>query len=266
MQELEPKSGLGERGEDLTERMIPSVLDEPVRRGLPVGIRALHLETERLGVRPVRVGQAQLPGLDAFVLEDLGNGMDLGQIEETARADEMRRDAAPGHDVREPAENATRGVDDVEPLVEHVRKPVDVGHDEPGGNADIGCERPRRRDRLLAEVDAGDRGPETRPRERIEPEVALQVKERLPIDATDLLELVFGDPDGSFPVAKRLDVVELGIDVDLRPRVPELAVLAEGLVDHSRSLVNARSPGGPGFSRSVRLEQVEYRSHRLERG
>ena len=61
---------------------------------------------------------------------------------------------------------------------------------------------------LVAEVDPGDRRAEARPRQRVQPEVALEVEERPALDAPDLLALVVGDPDRPLAVAERLDVVE----------------------------------------------------------
>ena len=81
-------------------------------------------------------------------------------------------------------------------------------------------------DGLAAEVDAGDRRAEARPRERVQPEVALQVEEGLTLDAADLLAFVIHQADRLAAVPEGIDVVELRPDVDLGPRVPNVAIAA----------------------------------------
>ena len=56
---------------------------------------------------------------------------------------------------------------------------VEVGADELGaaGQADLVGQAPRQRDRLVAEVEAHDARTQARPAQRVEPEVALQVKQ-----------------------------------------------------------------------------------------
>src|SRR5437867_11461660 len=49
VEEIQPEAGVDEGGDDLAERVVPAVLDEALRRRVPVGIRALHLEPQRLG-------------------------------------------------------------------------------------------------------------------------------------------------------------------------------------------------------------------------
>jgi hypothetical protein len=77
--------------------------------------------------------------------------------------------------------------------------------------------------------------------------MALQMEERPALDRAHLLALVIGEADRSRTIAKRRHVVKRRIDVDLGPRIPELAVLAEGLIHGPRSLRRGqvwRSPDG----------------------
>ena len=48
VQELDPQARLDQGGEDLTQRVVPAVLDQALGRGARVGVRAVDLEGERL--------------------------------------------------------------------------------------------------------------------------------------------------------------------------------------------------------------------------
>jgi hypothetical protein len=56
------------------------------------------------------------------------------------------------------------------------------------------------------------------------------MEQRPALDRAHLLAFVVGEADWSDTIAKRRHVVKRRIDVDLGPRIPELAVLAERLI------------------------------------
>src|SRR5215218_6246879 len=87
------------------------------------------------------------PGATPLVLEDVGDRVDVEDVEPPARSNIPRDDFGPATHVRQPAENAVRRVHDVERLVEHVRQPVDVRLDEPGVKPKIRGERSSESDR-----------------------------------------------------------------------------------------------------------------------
>src|SRR6185369_967641 len=113
--------------------------------------------------------------------ERIRDGVDLGDVETAARPDEVGDDLGPAPDVGDTAEHAARGVDEVE-----VVREADLGG---GPRREIDCG--------LAEVGAGDARPEARPRQRVNPEVALEVEQLQPADVADLLELVLAEPDSA---------------------------------------------------------------------
>ena len=71
---LDPQPGVDQRGDDLAEAVVPAVLGLVADVGVRVGVRALDREGQRLVVLPVRVGEAELAGRDALVLEDVQTG------------------------------------------------------------------------------------------------------------------------------------------------------------------------------------------------
>ena len=145
-----------------------------------VRVRARDREDQRRLVLPVRVGQPQLAGRHALVLEDVHDRMRLGDEEDPARRDEMRHDPGPRPDVGQPAEDAARRVDDVEVALERRRQVVQVRFDEAClREAELDRQRARQLDRRRRDVGAGHPRAQTCPRQRVDPEMALQVEERL---------------------------------------------------------------------------------------
>ena len=225
---LDPQPGVDQRGHDLAEAVVPAVLGLLADIGRRVGVRALHREGQRLVVLPVRVAEAELAGGHALVLEHLRDRVDLRDEEPPARGEEMGDDPRPAADVGQPAEHATRGVDDVERPVEDVGQVVQVGaHEARVREAELVGERPRQLDGGRREVRAGDARPEPRPRQRVDPEMALQVEQRPTRDIADELDLVRPEPDAAGPEA--LEVVEVTRRVDRGPGVPQRLVRGERL-------------------------------------
>jgi hypothetical protein len=238
VEELDLQAGVDERGDDLAQRVVPAVLHQAGGGRRPIGVGADDVEPQWSFVGPVGVGEAQFARADPVVCPDLGDRVDLGDVEPAAGPDEVCGDARPAPDVRQPAEHALRGEDDIELALERRRQVVQVGLHERGRDADVGGERPGSLDGLGGEVGPGHRCAEPRQRERVEPEMALQVEERLSAHVADLLAFAVGDPDRARAVTEGGHVVERRIDVDPRPRVPQAAVLEECFV-HGRAVYAA---------------------------
>ena len=102
-------------------------------------------------------------------------------------------------------------------------------------------------------IEAGEKStpvtvrPEARPRQRVEPEVALEMEEALARDVAERRDLVRPDADAALPEPR--DVVELALGVDLRPGIPQALVGGErrlevgslGRLVRHRSLAASRS-------------------------
>src|SRR2546430_9255806 len=154
--------------------------------------------------------------------------MDLGDVKEAAGFDEMSRDLSPSVEVRQPTEHAAGRVHDVELSVEIVREVIDVGLNETRTQADILREGAGLGDRRGGEIDAGDARAQAGPAQGVEAEVALQVKQILSVDRSDLPHLVRAKL-----VQTRLEVgdpIEVGPVVDAGPLVPERAIGLEVLL------------------------------------
>ena len=121
--------------------------------------------------------------------------MDLGHVEEPTGLDEVGHHSCPAGDVRQPAEDAVRGVDDIELAVQLGRQVIQVGDHEGCRNPELGRQGPRGRDALRTEVGTRHDRSHAGPGEAVQAEVALQVEERLALDRSDLGELVVGQPN-----------------------------------------------------------------------
>ena len=146
-------------------------------------------------------------------------------------------------DVGQPAEHAARRVDDVELALERVdgrSYRLDSTKRASGKPSSIG-QGPRQLDRGRRDVRAGHPGAQPGPGQRVDPEVALQVEERLAGDVADHLDLVRPEPDAAG--LERLEVVEIARRVDPRPGVPE------GPIGLERG---ARGPLGPSVNGATR--------------
>ncbi len=176
---------------------------------------------------PVRVRETQLPGFDALVLEDVHHRMGFGHEEDPVRCDVPRDHVRPGPDVGQPVERSPRGIDDVEHAVEVGRQRVQVRQDEAGlGVAELVGEPCGELDRRGRDVGAGNDRAEPRPRQGVDPEVALQVEQRLAGDITDQLDLVGSKAHAARPECR--EVVEVARGVDRRPGIPKRSIGFEG--------------------------------------
>jgi hypothetical protein len=94
----------------------------------------------------------------------------------------------PAGQVGQPVERPEGGEHHVEVAFQVGRELGHVGDHEAGVEAGLGGQEPGLLDRPLGEVDPGDPGPPPGPRERVQPEVALQVEQVLAGDVADLLD------------------------------------------------------------------------------
>ena len=125
--------------------------------------------------------------------------------------------------------------------VEPLREVVHVRCDEARVQAELRRQSRGELDRLGREVRPRDVRAQPRPRQRVDPEMALEVQERLAVHVADLFELVVAQTDPSG--AELVQAVEVRRFVDAGPLVPQLAVAFEELV-HGRS-VSSRVLGRP---------------------
>ena len=218
---LDAQAGIDERGHDLAEAVVPAVLDDALADiGRGVGVGAGHLEAERVAVLPVRVVQAEFAWRDALVLEGLVTGWASVMKKMPPGARKCATTRGPRADIRQPAKDAARGVDDVEGPVEVGRQVVQVRLDEPRlREAQVRRQRRRQLDGRRRQVRAGDASAESRERQRVDPEVALQVEEGLAGDVADELELVRLDPAAALSEGR--EVVEVALGMDPGPDVPQ---------------------------------------------
>ena len=157
MEVIDAKASLDQRRDDIADGMQELVRRAAGQFHIALGVVARVVEAQRLSGGEVRVLDAQIVRARGIV-EDHRDRVKLGNVEETARLDEMRRDLRPAGEIGQPAQDTVRGEHDVELLVERRRRVVHVRNDEPGRDLEIRREGARLLDRGLGEVDAGDDG------------------------------------------------------------------------------------------------------------
>src|SRR6185312_2857209 len=149
----------------------------------------------------------------ALIVERAAHGMAVVDVEEASGPNEGGGDAGPAPNIGQPAERTDGGVNDVELLVQHLLRVVDVRLYETGvGDADLFSERACLFDGRFGEVEAGDGGAKARPVERVHAEVALEVKQRLAADVSDFGQ--FGWAERLLAAEEAGHVVGLGGGVD----------------------------------------------------
>jgi hypothetical protein len=107
------------------------------------------------------------------------NGWASAMWKKPPGAHEVGHHLGPAGNVGQPVEHPEGGEDHVEVALQPVREVDHVGDDEAGRQAGLGGQEPRLRDGPLREVGPGDPGGPPGPRERVQPEVALQVEQVL---------------------------------------------------------------------------------------
>jgi hypothetical protein len=237
VQVLDAEPGFGQRADDLAHAVLPGVLERRLDRGVRVGVGPGVRELQRLLRRPVVVVEAQL-GRVVAVVEDPGERVGLGDVEEAARPHEVGDHLGPAGHVGQPVEHSEGGEHHVEVALQPVREVDHVGDDEAGLQAGLGGQEPRLLDGPFREVGAGDPGSPPDPGECVQPEVALQVEQVLAGDVADLLDQQ-REQVVAAPGLPAVDVVERRADVDGRPLVPEGAVGGDMRV-HAGSLARRR--------------------------
>src|SRR5438874_8739454 len=116
--------------------------------------------------------------------------MDFGDVEDPARLQEVGNHPGPTFQVGQPAEHAARRIDDVESSLETTRQVVDVRDDEAGGHANVAGELACLPDSRFREIYPGHPSAESRPAERVESEVTLEMQEVLALDRADFFHFV----------------------------------------------------------------------------
>jgi len=96
-----------------------------------------------------------------------------------ATAEESRHDLGPAAKIRQPAQNAIRGEDDVELAGQLGHELVDIGFYQGGGDAHALGQRPRVLDGLGRKVDPGHLRRLLPDAERVHPKVTLEMEDRL---------------------------------------------------------------------------------------
>ncbi len=189
-----------------------------------VRVRADDRAADRRRVLPVRVSQSELARRHVTIVEHQRDGVDFGDVEPAAGANEVGDDPRPVPDVRQPTQHAARGVDEVERAFEDVRQVIQVRPHEPRLRvADLVGNRAGEVDGDLAEVGPGH--PRTQPGEGqgVHAEMALEMQDLEALDRPDLLELELLEPDAASLEGGQ--VIELRGLVDPGPLVPEGVVV-----------------------------------------
>lgn len=223
------QSDVGDGADHLAE--LVGEVEHLVVRGLgaAIGVRAG-------GVVPVLWRpEVVVDHVEPVLAEDPGDRVELGQVEEAARADQRGDHTGPAPQIGEPVDGAEAGVDDVEgPPAERAQRVVHVGVRELGGDAGIGRQPTGGLDGGSREVEPGHPGPATGPSEGVGTDVALQVDEVEPVDRAHLLDLERPQRVGA--VADPVEVVEAAGGVDRHPLVPPGAVGLPPPLDHPATL------------------------------
>ena len=227
VQELQLEAGGDDRAHHGAQAMVPFVRAVVHRLRIGAGVGAGGREHDRL---VVEVGVLDR---EIVVAEDVGERVELGQVEAAGGSDELGHHARPALDVGQPVERTEARVDDLEAAAaERFGGVVDVRLDE------LGVQRAARRevagglDRGAGEVEPGDAGAQARPREGVLAEVALRMHEGATLHVRQLHQLE--RPQGGAAGDERLHVVQLARDMDRHALVPQLAIDLEPVLGHRR--------------------------------
>ena len=174
---VEDEPGAEDGREDLPHRVVPLVVAGAGDRRSPVGhgdVGSVVLPSHGLGL--LEIGLVQGEPVGDVVPHGHEGGVIVAQQQAASGAQEGGDDASPCFDVRQPAQNAERGVDEVEGAFDGGAGVVDVGLDQldvgPGsrGQAAGPAERLRR------DVEADDaRRSQPRQGDGVQAQVALEV-------------------------------------------------------------------------------------------
>ena len=178
VEELDSQFGFDQRCDYFAGRVRPAEV-EPVRHfRRAISVCPVLLRSNGLSRREVRIEDVEV-GHRRVIVEDAADRVELDHVERAAGLEEARDDLGPATDVRQPADGAIGGEDDVEFFFEPVGQGVHIREYEPGLDPSLRGQRLRRLDCGFREVDAGHDCSFSGPGECIEPEVALEVEHRL---------------------------------------------------------------------------------------
>ena len=184
---------LEQRGDDLAEAVVPLVREVLGEHDLGLHVGAALVPEDRLGL--LEVGQLEHEqAVGAHVGERPENGVPLADVEPAAGSQQRGDDPGPAPHVGQPAEGADARVDEIErPLVENVERVVRLGLDERRVDVRGDRELPGLLERGPGEIESGDPGAESRERDGVGPDVALEMNGVLPRDVSEAREVEADD-------------------------------------------------------------------------
>src|SRR5215216_2411633 len=214
MQQFDVQACGAHRAYHVAEGVVPFIGDVVRRLGVEVGVGAWLFPHPGILVLEVIVLQAEV-----FVSENLGERVELCEVQKAAGLQETGDYLSPPSDVGEPDDRASARVDDVESEASRgVHGLVDVRVHERGFQAHI---RGQPTGSLLGrgrEIQARNEGAAAGPAQGVDPEVALQVQQLL---ASHVAYLVYLERlQALLAVLERGHIVELPRDVDRDTLVP----------------------------------------------
>ena len=171
-----------QRGDDLTQPVVPFVGDGVLEHHVGLDVGAGVLEDQRLLPLEIGVPHHQQVVL-ARVVQRPQHRVALTQEQPPAGPQQVSDHLGPAADVRQPAQRADTGEHQVKsPAPEHLGGRIDLSLHEPGIGADPLGQPPRLFHRRRREVQPGHRRPQPRQRHRVGADVTLQVHPAQPAD------------------------------------------------------------------------------------
>ena len=180
VQALDRQPRLGQRGDDLAERVVPLVLHRRRDVGVGVGVAAAAVDLVGVGLGAVEVGVARRRAAPRSRRPGRTGTGGTRRCRRCRRGRGSRRSGAPSASRSGSQQSTPHEVKTMSKRPSSTRRQlVEVGLDEGRRQAALGRQAARQGDRPAREVDAGDGRPQARPRQRVEAEVALQVQQAL---------------------------------------------------------------------------------------
>ena len=195
------------------------------------GVGRLLAHGQRL-VRRVLPVEADLQVIGLLV--DLHEGgVAFEQVEPAARLQQRGGNAGPAAHIRQPADGAPGDIDHVEVALDQLPRVIDVALDESGVEPGLLLQPARRGNGVGRKVEAHAAGAAPGEAQRVDADVALQVRDAQAADFADLImldvvEIVRAGEEGGEAIAAGLVP-----DVDVGAVVPVQAVLREIAVRHA---------------------------------
>ena len=202
-----------EPGDDRAHRMSPAVVHVVAGDGIRIRVGSRRVVT--VGPSTIEVG---IGHLQRVFTEDVGQGVELHQVEDSSRFQEVRDLSTPAFQVVYPAEGPEAGVDDVEGILEQGRGLQNVADHEFRLDPRLPGEIPGRIDCGGTEIQPGHQRTLSGPAEGVQADVALKMGESATDDITDLLELERAEL--GLAGEEAIDVVEIAFQMDRNPFIP----------------------------------------------